>query len=102
MFLLACVLAPIMEEIAFRGLLYRHLRDATRAWTFGFLFSAFVVCTLFAIVHPQGALAVPLLASLAGGFVLAREWRGTLIPSIIAHGLNNALILTFAIMCLMR
>ena len=102
MFLMACVLAPIMEEIAFRGLLYRHLRDATRRWRIGFLFSVFVVSVLFAVVHPQGLLAVPALAALAVGFALAREWRGTLAPSIIAHGLNNALILSLQILLFMK
>jgi membrane protease YdiL (CAAX protease family) len=102
MFLMACVLAPIMEEIAFRGLLYRHLRDATRHWRIGFLFSVLVVSVLFAVVHPQGLLAVPALAALAVGFALAREWRGTLAPSIIAHGLNNALILSLQIMLFMK
>lgn len=102
LFLLACVLAPVVEETFFRGLLYRHVRDATRHWTFGFVLSVFAVSVLFAMVHPQGVVAVPLLASLACGFALAREWRDTLIPGIIAHGFNNTLILAFAGMCLMR
>ena len=92
---LACVVAPIVEETMFRGLLYRHLRDGTRSWKLGgLIFSALVVNVIFAAVHPQGLFAVPMLASLACGFILAREWRGTLIPSIIAHGMNNALILS--------
>lgn len=100
-FVMMCILAPVMEEIAFRGMLYRHLRDLSRTWTFGILFSALAVSLLFAAVHPQGLMATPLLASLACGFVLAREWRGTLIPAIIAHGLNNSLILVFVTMCLL-
>ena len=93
--LLACVFAPIMEEIMFRGVLYRHLREATRSLAyFSIIISAIIVNVLFAAVHPQGLLAIPLLASLACGFILAREWRGSLVPAIIAHGLNNALVLT--------
>ncbi len=93
--LLAAVVAPIVEETLFRGVLYRHLRDATR-WTglFGLIFSALVVNTIFAIVHPQGLIAAPALAALACGFVVGREWRGTLIPSMLAHGINNALMVT--------
>lgn len=101
-FFLMSVLAPIMEETMFRGCLYRHLRDSTRTWKFGIVFSALTAGLLFAAAHPQGVFAIPLLASLACGFTLAREWRGTLIPSIIAHGLNNSLVLAFAILCLMR
>ena len=80
----------------FRGVLYRHVRDATRrAGIGGFLFSAIVVNTIFAIVHPQGLFAAPALAmALAFGFTLAREWRGTLIPAMIAHAINNALMVT--------
>lgn len=99
---MAALVAPLMEEIAFRGLLYRHLRDATRAWKFGVILSMVFVSVLFAVVHPQGVFAVPILASLAMGFVIAREWRGTLIPAVIAHGLNNSLILAFLVLCLMR
>ncbi len=101
-FLLMSVFAPIMEEIMFRGVLYRHLRDGTRGWPFGVVFSILVVNIVFAAAHPQGLLAIPLLASLACGFVLAREWRGTLIPAIIAHGLNNALILACVSLCVMK
>jgi membrane protease YdiL (CAAX protease family) len=102
MLLLACVMAPIMEETMFRGLLYRHLRDATRGWKLaGLVFSALVVNVIFAAIHPQGVFAIPTLASLACGFVLAREWRGTLIPCIIAHGVNNTLMLS-TLICLTR
>ncbi len=48
------------------------------------------VSFVFAVIHPQGFLAVPLLMSLALAFTLMREWRGTLLPAMIAHGINNA------------
>jgi len=96
-------IAPLMEEIMFRGCLYRHLRDGTRGWKFwSFVASAVVVNMLFGIVHPQGVLAAPLLASLAGGFVIAREWRGTLVPAVIAHGINNTFVLGLLMLMLMR
>ncbi len=92
---LACVAAPIVEEIAFRGLLYRHLRDATRTMRRGgsVLLSAAVSSVLFALLHPQGLLAVPALTAIALALTFMREWRGTLLPSIVAHGLNNALVM---------
>jgi membrane protease YdiL (CAAX protease family) len=96
-FLLMCVCAPVTEEIMFRGCLYRHLRDATRGQVLGAVFSMVAAGFVFAAIHPQGVLAIPILASLACGFALAREWRGTLIPSIIAHGINNCAVLVMII-----
>ncbi len=93
--LLACVIAPIVEEVAFRGLLYRHLRDATRTMRRGssVLLSAAVSSVLFALLHPQGLLAVPALTAIALALTFTREWRNTLVPSIVAHGLNNAVVM---------
>lgn len=93
--LIASVVAPLVEETMFRGVLYRHLRDATGG-RLGFGFSVFVsgaaVSFVFAAIHPQGWVAIPALMSLAFAFALAREWRGTLVPAVIAHGLNNGLV----------
>lgn len=98
----ASVVAPFVEETMFRGVLYRQLREATGRWG-GFLsavLSATLVSFIFAVIHPQGLIAVPLLMALAFGFTLAREWRGTLVPAIVAHGLNNGLVLLFSITAL--
>jgi membrane protease YdiL (CAAX protease family) len=100
--LAATVTAPLIEETMFRGVLYRHLREATRGWGFAasFLVSGLVNTFLFAVVHPQGLVAVPALMALALGFTLAREWRGSLIPCMVAHGLSNGLVtlLTFSML----
>jgi membrane protease YdiL (CAAX protease family) len=91
--ILASVLAPLVEETMFRGVLYRHLRNATAGLgrPGSFLVSAGVVSFLFAVIHPQGVLAVPALMSLAVGLTLLREWRGSLLPSMMVHGLHNGL-----------
>jgi membrane protease YdiL (CAAX protease family) len=96
LFILACVIAPLVEETMFRGVLYRHLREATSRLSLfvSFLLSATVVSFLFAVVHPQGFLAIPVLMALAYAFALAREWRDTLLPSMVAHGLNNGVAFT--------
>jgi membrane protease YdiL (CAAX protease family) len=92
-YIAACLLAPAVEETMFRGALYGHLRRRL-----GPIFSAVVVSFLFAAIHPQGWAAIPLLGSI--GFVLAmiREWRGTLLASMAAHGLNNAFGVTLVVL----
>ena len=50
-----------------------------------------MVSFLFAVIHPQGFLAVPALMALAFGLTMLREWRGSLLPSMIVHGIHNGL-----------
>jgi membrane protease YdiL (CAAX protease family) len=96
------LIAPRVEETMFRGLLYRHLREATgRVGRPASLFvSALLVSFVFALIHPYGLLGVPVLMALALAFTLAREWRGTLIPPMIAHGIHNS-VLTLLIVLIM-
>ncbi len=79
----------------FRGVLYRHLRDATggAGRVLSVVLSAAPSALVFAIIHPQGWVAVPALMALAVSFSLAREWRGTLIPCMIVHGISNGVVL---------
>lgn len=89
--ILAAVIAPVVEETIFRGVLYRHLREGTRR--FGAVLSAvasmLLVGLVFAAIHPQGVFAIPVLGALACGFAFAREWRDSLLPAMVAHALNN-------------
>jgi membrane protease YdiL (CAAX protease family) len=93
--LLACVIAPLVEESVFRGALYRYLRDTTWKWRTGagIAFSAFTNSLIFAVIHPQGLFAAPVLMSIAVGFSLAREWRGSLLTPITMHAINNGVML---------
>ncbi len=95
-FLTAVVGAPILEEILFRGLLYRFFRGYTsffsRGWSI--FWSALLTAFIFAVIHPQGLLAVPALTGLAAGFAVGRERYGSLIPCMVAHALNNAVVLS--------
>jgi membrane protease YdiL (CAAX protease family) len=92
--LAASVVAPLVEETMFRGVLYRHLREATggsgRGWSV--VLSALASGFIFAVIHPQGVVAVPVLMALATAFALVREWRQSLVPSMIAHAINNTLV----------
>jgi membrane protease YdiL (CAAX protease family) len=98
--LLACVAAPIVEEIMFRGVLYRHLRDATRywGWFISGSFSALWMSFLFAVIHPQPPYAIPALMGIACGCTFVREWRDSLWASMVVHALNNGLVFTILLM----
>jgi membrane protease YdiL (CAAX protease family) len=87
--------APLLEEVLFRGLLFRHLRSnelLSRA-TSGPVGASLISALVFAAVHPQGVLAGPSL--LAEGFALAmiRDWRGSLIACVTAHAIHNAVLM---------
>jgi membrane protease YdiL (CAAX protease family) len=99
-FLLACVMAPVIEELMFRGFLYRHLRELTGdlGRVGSFFVSALTVSFVFAVIHPQGLFGIPALMALAFSFALLREWRGSLVPCMIAHALNNAFALAMNIL----
>lgn len=89
----AAIVAPLAEEIAFRGFLQTHLRGYA-----GRLPSAVAVGLVFALIHPQGILGVPALLALAIPFSLAREWRGSLLAPMTAHALNNAAVTTLLVL----
>lgn len=96
---LAAVAAPVVEETMFRGVLYRHLRDASASWgvALSVLFSATLNAFIFAAIHPQGWVAIPALMALAYAFLLLREWRGSVVPAIITHGISNGLVMCLVI-----
>jgi len=92
---LAAIWAPIVEETFFRGALYGYLRQRW-SWPIASVFTGL----LFAVIHPQGWIGVPALATI--GFILGaiREWRGSIIASMTAHALNNSTVLLLAIFAL--
>jgi len=96
--LLVAVFAAVPEEIMFRGVLYRHLRQASIRWRYvaSVVFAAMFSGFIFAVVHPQGVFGIPVLMTLAIVFAVVREWRGSLVPCMIAHGMVNAV--TFLIL----
>ena len=95
----AAVCAPIVEETMFRGVLYRHLRELGMKWprVVRVIFSAVAVSFVFAVIHPQGIIGLPVLMALALVFALARELRGSLVGPMLAHGINNALVTLVAL-----
>ena len=86
LFALACVMAPLTEELMFRGALFGWMRGK---W--GWLVSTCVVSFIFAALHPQGWAAIPVLASIGAVLAAIREWRGTIFASMTAHALHNGI-----------
>jgi len=101
-YVLAAVSAPIFEELFFRGAMYRNLRVGLgRAGPLGSaLLSIGISSVVFAAIHPQGLVFIPVLGGLAVGFCLMREWRGSINASIVAHALNNFTVLTLNVVML--
>lgn len=85
LFLMAAVIAPIWEEIMFRGLLFPALSAVTKSPVWGALISSFV----FAAIHPQGPAGIPLLMTLALGMCFISYQTKSLVPNIIMHAINN-------------
>lgn len=88
LFMQAGCIAPIFEETLFRGILYKALSARIRALPA-------VLCTsaIFALLHPQlpiGFLGIFLLGAMFNGLVIL---RGSLLPAVIAHAVNNTMIL---------
>lgn len=87
--------APLGEELLFRGLIYRSLRDGLAQWL-PFKASAVlglaVSSALFAVVHVgEGQVTQwPALFVVGALLALAYEWTGSLLAAILIHSLNNA------------
>ena len=81
-----------------KNLLLRHCMNGQLGFVVSFLLSALITSFIFAVIHPQGLVAVPALMSLAIAFTLLREWRGTLIPGMVAHGINNGLLVALVLL----
>lgn len=83
MILALAVLAPLVEEILFRGFLYRVLRSR-----YSSLPSIIITSILFSAAHFSLATIVPIFIM---GILMAwaRERSGSIIPSLILHALNN-------------
>lgn len=87
---LAVVVAPIGEEIIFRGVLHRAVAEKA-----GFLVGAIISSALFALVHLEVILSQPfgLVGLFVVGFLLAWAYHltGSLIVPILGHAVYNAI-----------
>lgn len=92
LFSLATIWAPLVEESLFRGALYRALRTGT-----GVVWAALISAVVFGVMHGYAFFLLMPVITLGFIFALTREWRGSLIGPMVAHGLHNASVLTLAI-----
>jgi membrane protease YdiL (CAAX protease family) len=91
-FTLATIWAPLVEEVIFRGALFRHMRARWGLWL-----SAAVSAIGFGVMHGYPVLLLLPVITLGFNFALMREWRDSLIAPITAHFMHNATLLTLAI-----
>lgn len=83
MIVLATVVAPVTEELIFRGGLFRYARTRAPRWV-----ALLAPALLFACLHANLASFAP-LAALGIIFSLAYERTGSIAVPMIAHGLFN-------------
>lgn len=79
------VLAPIAEEVLFRGLLYKAVKDAGHP-----LIAIYGVSLLFGLIHNNLAVAIP-LAFFGVILTILYEITGNLLTPILTHSMFNCL-----------
>ena len=82
----ACVLAPVGEELFFRGALFGWLRRRLSAPV-----SIGVTAAAFAAIHGFPAI-LPIAFALGVAFGWIRERTGSTVPTVVAHMLHNAIL----------
>lgn len=89
----AAAVAPVVEETLFRGVFFRAL-SARMSWGIALLATSAV----FAILHPQLPMGFLGIFVLGAVFNLLYVLRGSLLPAMVAHCINNATIFIFALL----
>ncbi len=100
----AALFAPIGEEVLFRGYIFNTLRRIWGEKRWGIVGAYGLSAFLFLLAH-SGAASEGLIALLLPAFVmgLLLAWgmhrTGSLLPCVIAHGMNNGLALLALLAC---
>ncbi len=93
---IAVIAAPIVEEIVFRGVLFRALGDAVGLWGGAILASA-----IFAVIHIEVLTSQPIamggLFAVGMALSLAYHYTGNLLVPIVGHAVFNGSSLALAL-----
>jgi membrane protease YdiL (CAAX protease family) len=87
--ILVIAIAPVAEEVFFRGFFYKALRSR-----FGIVSAALIDGAVFGVIHYTGSGTLeilPILAALGFIFCLLYERTGTLFSTIALHAINNTI-----------
>jgi uncharacterized protein len=90
------IVAPVLEELVFRGLIFGTLRRGLSVWT-----SAVLSAAVFAVAHGYGAWGFASVFFSGVLWALAYERTGSLLPPILAHAATN-LMTAAVLMVLLR
>lgn len=90
------VAAPVAEELLFRGIVFKGLRDGLRGRLprgVAVGIAALISGSIFGMAHLGGGQNdyIPVLVALGVLLALAYEWSGTLYVPIAIHSINNAI-----------
>jgi membrane protease YdiL (CAAX protease family) len=80
----SCLIAPVLEELLFRGVLYGTLRLRLGPWP-----ATAVSAGVFALAHGYGVIGFASVAMSGVLWAVAYERTRSLWPGILAHALNN-------------
>ncbi|WP_333620046.1 CPBP family intramembrane glutamic endopeptidase [Dietzia sp.] len=83
---LMCGLVPVWEELVFRGLLFGALRTRFSRWA-----AVAIAGCAFGAIHFLPT-ALPYLAVMGMGLCLLAEWYRSIVPGIVVHSVNNAIV----------
>lgn len=95
MYALAAVMAPILEELSFRGLLFPALAKHMKP-----VMAMIVSGLLFGMIHPQGPVMWASLAAIGAMSAYIAHRTGSLLPSMVMHAIHNGSLLTLSMVLL--
>ncbi len=87
-FVLVAIIAPVVEEIIFRGFVYAGLRGTMKVLTAAILSA--LIFTSAHVTAPVGGLAVIALFGVVLAYLYERT--GSLLPSMVAHSMYNSFV----------
>jgi membrane protease YdiL (CAAX protease family) len=84
--IVAVVVAPLSEEVFFRGLLYNALRQKLHVMA-----AMLLQAVVFGFYHPFGAVFSSAIALGSLGIAAVYDWRKTLLATILLHAMVNSI-----------